>query len=203
MIVLSHFICVWLFVTLWTLAHQAPLSMGFFRRDHWSRLPCPPPGEFPDSGIKLESEMSPALAGRFFTTNATWEAQVWLGTEFYHQIIEDLENQGCNMRPYSILSGKPLKITEEERGPTEIWPVLKTLGLIVCTSLERQETGEWIWRLLHSSGEQLKPEAQGPLPGLPLSRDRDKPLGTTDWPGDLFLVQSSLGSWCFVWPRFS
>ena len=38
--------------TLWTLAHQAPLSMGFSRQEYWSGLPCPPPEDLPDPGIK-------------------------------------------------------------------------------------------------------------------------------------------------------
>ena len=42
-------------------ALQAPLSMGFFRQEFWSGLPCPPPGGLPDPGIKLASLMSPAL----------------------------------------------------------------------------------------------------------------------------------------------
>ena len=45
--VLSHFSHVQLFVTLWTVAHQAPLSMGPFRQEYWSGLPCPPPRDFP------------------------------------------------------------------------------------------------------------------------------------------------------------
>ena len=49
--VLSSFSCVWLFVTLWTVAPQAPLSMGFCRREYWSGLPCPPPGIFPTQGL--------------------------------------------------------------------------------------------------------------------------------------------------------
>ena len=49
---LSHFHCVRLFVTPWTVAHQAPLSVGFSRQEYWSGLPCPPPGDLPDSGIK-------------------------------------------------------------------------------------------------------------------------------------------------------
>ena len=60
-------------VTLWTVACQAPLSMGFSRQEYWSQLPCPP-GDLPDPGIETASLMSPALAGRFFTTSATWEA---------------------------------------------------------------------------------------------------------------------------------
>ena len=73
--VLSCFSWVTLFAILWTAAHQAPLSMGFSRQEHWSGLPCPPAGDLPNPGIKPTSVMSPALAGRFFTTNATWEAQ--------------------------------------------------------------------------------------------------------------------------------
>ena len=73
---LSHFSHVRLFVTLWTVAHQAPLTMGFSRQEYWSGLPCPPPGDLPDPGIKPESLMTPALTGRFFTTSATWEAQI-------------------------------------------------------------------------------------------------------------------------------
>ena len=53
-----------LFVTPWTVALQAPLSMGFSRPEYWSGLPCPPPGDLPDPGIKPGS---PVLAGRFFT----------------------------------------------------------------------------------------------------------------------------------------
>ena len=55
---LSGFSCVWLFSTPWTLAHQAPLSMGFSRRQYWSGLPCPSPRDLPDSGAE---PMSPAL----------------------------------------------------------------------------------------------------------------------------------------------
>ena len=63
-----------LFVTPWTVAHQAPLSMGFSRQEYWSGLSCPPPGDLPDPRTEPESLMSPALAGRLFTTSATWEA---------------------------------------------------------------------------------------------------------------------------------
>ena len=69
----SRFQGVWLFVSPWTVAHQAPLSMGFSRQEYWSALPGPPPGDLPDPGIE---PVSPALAGGFFTTSATWEAHV-------------------------------------------------------------------------------------------------------------------------------
>ena len=60
--------------TLWNVAHYAPLSMGFSRQKNWSGLPCPPPGDLLNLGIKPMSLTSPALAGGFFTTSTTWEA---------------------------------------------------------------------------------------------------------------------------------
>ena len=58
---LSHFSSARLFATLWTVAHQAPLSMGFSRQEYWSGLPRPPPGDLSDSGMEPESLMFPAL----------------------------------------------------------------------------------------------------------------------------------------------
>ena len=72
----KSFSCVWLFVTPWTVACQAPLSMRFSRQEYWSGLPFPPPGDLPDPGIKPASRMSPALADRLFTTSAAGEALV-------------------------------------------------------------------------------------------------------------------------------
>ena len=57
-----------LFVTPWTVAHQAPLSMEFSRQEYWSRVSFPSPGVLPDPGIEPMSSVSPALAGRFFAT---------------------------------------------------------------------------------------------------------------------------------------
>ena len=54
---------VWLFATLWPVACQAPLSMGFSRQEHQSGLPCPLPGDLPNPGTEPVSLMSPALAG--------------------------------------------------------------------------------------------------------------------------------------------
>ena len=55
------------FVTPWTVAHQASLSVGFSRQEYWSGLPFPSPGNLPDPGIQ---PMSPALAGEFLTTES-------------------------------------------------------------------------------------------------------------------------------------
>ena len=70
--VLSRFSHVRLCVTLWTVAHQAPLSMEFSRQESWSGLPFPTPGDLPDPGTEPMSLASPALAGQFFTT---WEVR--------------------------------------------------------------------------------------------------------------------------------
>ena len=57
-----------LFATPWTVARQAPLSMGFSRHEYRSRLPFSPPGDLPNPGIEPVPLVSPKLAGRFFTT---------------------------------------------------------------------------------------------------------------------------------------
>ena len=94
---LSHFSHVWLFATLWTGDHQASLSMGFSKQQYWRGLPWPPPGDLPNSGVKPTSLTSPALADRFFTTSATWEAQISymnayirnLGKQYWWTYLQD------------------------------------------------------------------------------------------------------------------
>ena len=70
----SCFSHVQLFMTLWTVACQTSLSMGFSRQEYRSGLPCSPPGDLPDPGTEPASFKSPALAGGFFTTSTTREA---------------------------------------------------------------------------------------------------------------------------------
>ena len=82
-----------LFVILWTVAHQAPLSMEFSRQEYCSGSPFPSPGDLPDPGIEPASLTSPALASGFFTTSSTWEAQKhwtkWQKTDIKAQIMSD------------------------------------------------------------------------------------------------------------------
>ena len=66
---------VWLFATPWTVAGQAPLSMGFSRPEYWNGLPCPSPCDLPDPGIESMPLTFPELAGGFFTTTTTWKGQ--------------------------------------------------------------------------------------------------------------------------------
>ena len=72
MCVLTH---IQIFASPWTVAHQAPLSMGFSRQEYWSGLSCSPPGDLPHPGIEPASPKSPALAGRFFTTEPPGKPQ--------------------------------------------------------------------------------------------------------------------------------
>ena len=71
---LRHFSRVQRFATIWTVAHQASLSMRFSMQEYWSGLPFPPPGDLPKPGIEPGSFMSPTSAGGFFATSTTWEA---------------------------------------------------------------------------------------------------------------------------------
>ena len=93
------------FATLWTVACQAPLTMEFSGREYWSGLPYPSPRDLPDPGIEPAS-MSPALAGRFFTTSATWGALSYLRFRFSWKLEnpqnnDDLsKNRGCFL-PYT------------------------------------------------------------------------------------------------------
>ena len=73
--VLSHFSCIQLSATLWIVAHQAPLSMGFSRQEYWSGLPCPPPRDLPNPEIKPASQIS--CIDRWVLYHwATWEAHL-------------------------------------------------------------------------------------------------------------------------------
>ena len=107
---LSCFSHVWLFETLGTVTHQAPLSMGFSRQEYWSGLTFPPPRDLPDPGIEPSSLSSPALAGGFFTTSTTWAApekiESWLNhsiKEFNHQWLTDSDSSSSvyfNLREF-------------------------------------------------------------------------------------------------------
>ena len=97
---LSHFSCVQLFATLWIIAYQAPLSMGFSGQEYWSGLPCPPPGHLPDTGIKPTSLESPALAGEFLTTAPPGKPRVLRLPEGRENFITHSIN--CYIIPHSI-----------------------------------------------------------------------------------------------------
>ena len=75
--------------TPWTAAHQAPLSVGLSRQDHWSGLTFPTPGDLSDPGIKPTSFSSPALADGFSTTWETpMENDMAIPQIIQHRIID-------------------------------------------------------------------------------------------------------------------
>ena len=80
--------CVPLVATPWTVAHQAPLSMGFSRQEYRSGLPFLSPGDFPDPGVE---PVSPALTGRFFMAAHVhpWliHVNVWQKPQQYYKVI--------------------------------------------------------------------------------------------------------------------
>ena len=92
------------FVTPWTVAHQASLSMGFPRQEFWSGLPFPSPGDLPDPGIK---PASPALAGGFFTTEPPGKPSkgcriIIISLDYNATVYRGV----CEMMPLGV-SGKP------------------------------------------------------------------------------------------------
>ena len=95
---LSHFSHVWLFATLCTIAHQAPLSTGFSRQEYWSGLPYLSPGDLPNpQGTEPMSLMSTILAGEFFTTSTTWEAiYIYIYIYIYKFWFESTEHKMWN-----------------------------------------------------------------------------------------------------------
>ena len=83
--VLSH---VWLFATLWNVAHQAPLFMEISRQEYWNGLPFPTPGNCPNPGTEPISPMSPALADSFLTTEPP--GKLWTATFTVNVAFEKL-----------------------------------------------------------------------------------------------------------------
>ena len=95
---LSRFSQVWLYVSLWTAAFQAPLSMGFSRQEYWSGLPCPPPGDPPSSGTESASPRLPALTGGLFATSTIWGARLCCPPSFpLSQFLQQYFTVTCDL----------------------------------------------------------------------------------------------------------
>ena len=99
-----------LFLTLWTVVCQAPLSMGFSGQEYWSALPFSTPEDLLNSGIESASLRSPALAGGFFTTRDTWKSMfVYQGlTKCYKSILQKKKS--------NLLVEKEIRFTEVGEG---------------------------------------------------------------------------------------
>ena len=85
--VLHHFSCVQLFATLWIIAPQAPLSMGFSQQEHWSGLSYPPPGDLPNPGIEPQPPVTPELQVNLLPAEPSgkpWAKKKWFKTLFVY-----------------------------------------------------------------------------------------------------------------------
>ena len=124
---LSCFNRIQLFLTLWTVVHHVPLSMGFSRQEYWSGLPFPSPEDLSNPGIEPVSLTSPALALaiRFFTISATLEARWMYNTHthththiyIYSRILFGNKKEWSTHTGYNI--DKPQKIILSERNQTQ------------------------------------------------------------------------------------
>ena len=122
-----------LFVNLWTIAHQALLSMEFSRQEYQSGMPFPPPGDVPDPRTEHMSLMCPALRGRFFTTKVTWEAKV---KELVTQLLSDsLQPHGLQRTRLLCPQNSPGKnmVVDSHSLPQGIFPT-QELNLVSCTA---------------------------------------------------------------------
>ena len=134
--------CVRPFATPWTVAHRAPLSMGFLRQESWSGLPFPPPGDLTNPGNKPLSLLYPALAGRFFTSSTTWKAQIWeslwiddelAGVSFY-QFLWDSWIPLMILLDCVKLSLQPLRLEDFYQGMVNnSVSSLQTLTVLTCS----------------------------------------------------------------------
>ena len=99
---LSHFSRFQLCVTPWMAAHQAPLSMGFSRQEHWSGLPCTPPGNFPLQGAEPTSPASPSLQADSLSLSP-WGNPIYIYTSVCKHIRDSsLKKHGAG-KSYQIL----------------------------------------------------------------------------------------------------
>ena len=156
-----------LFVTLWTVAHQAPLSKEFSRQEYWKGLPCPPPGDLLDTGIKPGSPSSPTLQVDFLLLSPMYlhiyiqKYILFMLTNWSLQLpfsrYKPKDDQGFNwfVRDYTaskLLCYQPGFLASLIRGQT------RNSGKVLSGSLLQQgEGGQTIvslaWSLLKASGE--------------------------------------------------
>ena len=149
--------------TPWTIARQAPLSMGFSRQEYWSGLPCPPPGDLPDPEIEPGSPAAPSLAGGFFTHWATWEgpdesqaASGWctVASPPLTPILTTPRNVPKHLSLTICSEGQPsvIRVSGREKCPQENEPVFFFLflkqGSLCCRNLYSRNQAPYLesWR---------------------------------------------------------
>ena len=131
------------FATLWNVAHQVPLSMGFSRQKNWSGLPCPSPADLPNLGIEHMSLTSPAVSGGFFTTSTTWEAlrsvNIYIHTwnihtlNSFHILGKDVVIHYTDLCGWEYLDKAGGKCTRRKRTYIQAWDPELDLQMGQCT----------------------------------------------------------------------
>ena len=146
--------CVWLFGDTWTVAHQAPLTMEFSRQGYWSGMLFPTPGDLPDPVIEPRSFKFAALESGFFTTGATWGAQLqmWIPSFFYSCWKEKSETEVEGEREKG--RGKGRKWRKERKGRMGKKEEFDSSNL--RTSIQRLEQIIYLLRLAHCIMQFLK-----------------------------------------------
>ena len=114
--ILSH---VQLFLTSWTAAHQAPLSMEFPRQESQSGLPFPSPEDLPHPGIEPTSLASPALVGTYVTTSTTWEVLIGIKCTINEKCLNHLETFPSCQSMEKLSSAKLVHDATKGWGPLE------------------------------------------------------------------------------------
>ena len=149
---LSYFSCIWLFVTLWTVAHQFAPPMGFSRQGYWNGLPWTP-GDLSDTGIKSASSTSPALAGRILATSTTWETPILVFSS-----VQSLSQVFFFATPWTAACQASLFITNSQSLLTlmSIELVMPPNHLTLCRSClpSFQESGSFQMSQFFTSGGQ-------------------------------------------------
>ena len=102
--------CVQLFATSWTLARQAPLSMGFPRQEYWSGLPFPSPGDLPHPGIELVSLVAPALQAYSLPLGHLLRTSLCLNGYNEHCYLQNLDKCKNFLRVKNKLLGSSSKL---------------------------------------------------------------------------------------------
>ena len=114
-----------LFATPWTVAHQAPLSMGFFRQEYWSGFPFPSPGDLPDPGVE---STSPVSAGGFFTTVPPGKSSIYIQFSSVAQSCPTL----CNAMNHSSQASLSITNSQSSLKLRSIESVMPSSHLILC-----------------------------------------------------------------------
>ena len=154
-----------LFATLWTVALQAPPSMGFSRQEYCRGLPFPPPGDLPNPGIEPASAEAPALPGRFFTPKPPGKFSSWPRSSIRQEtnllLSHSLTCSFMDLFIYSLPDSSIHSFTQSRKALVSF----KFSGLLLTTYRWRQEKPSIFWKF----SSDIIHRANGPVSGKALN----------------------------------